>query len=351
MAADSGRAVELREKLSDLGLSETEVDTYLALLSRGEATASTVAEDADLSQQAVYNITERLEDRGLVRVNEHASPKTIRALSPETAMANLTEQIESITPLLEERFNETEPRTPKIEMVKSRETVLKRLTAAISDAEHEVILAVPEHVYPEVRSELEAAVARDVFVLLLVGNVDDVEADAERFAGVADVVHCWRENVPFLYTVDDQTAMIGSADVVASVHNEESAVEVSQSRLTGTVLGTYLGTYWPASTEVYVTDPYPLPRTFDWFRQAALHAALHQQAGADLRTDIETVSGERVSGPVVEVRQAFVEPATNDFSLETSLHVGTEDGVVSVGGTDTFIEDYEARTVTLRADS
>lgn len=113
-------------------------------------------------------------------------------------------------------------------------------------------------------------------------HVHDPGGDESRFEGVADVVRVWEEHVPVLYAVDDTVAMIGSADVLSGTHHDGDAVEVSRSRLTGTVLGTYLGTYWPAATEAYVTEPYPLPHTFDWFRQAALHARLHEMAGTDL---------------------------------------------------------------------
>ena len=338
----------LKERLANFGLSDKEIESYLALLSRGEATASTIAEDADVSQQAVAKIVERLEDRGLAQVNSHASPTTIRAIPPATAMAKLTDEIESITPLLEERFNESQPEAPEVQMIKSRETVLKRAKKAISQADKEVILAIPEYAYSEVESELRAAVDRETLVLLLVAETSPAQANGGRFAGSADIVHCWEEEVPFLYTVDDRTALIGGADVVSGSHTDGDAVEVSRSRLTGTVLGTYLGTFWPASTEIFVTDPYPLPRTFDWFRQAVLHATLHKKEGTDLWVDIETGDGEELSGRVSEIRQGLVEPATNEFSLQTSLFIETREGMISIGGPTPFLEDYEGKRITLR---
>ena len=338
----------LKERLANFGLSDKEIESYLALLSRGEATASTISGDADVSQQAVYKIVERLADRGLAQVNSHTSPTTIRAIPPATAMAKLTDEIESITPLLEERFNESQPEAPEVQMIKSRETVLKRAKKAISQAEKEVALAIPEYAYSEVESELRTAVDREALVLLLVGETSSAGVDRGRFAGSADVVHCWEEEVPFLYTVDDRTALIGGADVVTGSHTDGDSVEVTRSRLTGTVLGTYLGTFWPASTEVFVTNPYPLPRTFDWFRQAILHAALHEREGTDLWADIETGDGEELSGRVSEIRQGLVEPATNEFSLQTSLFIETNEGTVSIGGPTPFLEDYEGKRVTLR---
>ncbi len=58
----------LREELGEFGFSDKEIDVYLTLLSQGEATTGTISDDANVTQQAVYTITDRLEDRGLVRV-------------------------------------------------------------------------------------------------------------------------------------------------------------------------------------------------------------------------------------------------------------------------------------------
>ena len=347
-AVDGEDDSALREELQSFGFSETEIDTYLALLRHGEGKTSTIAETADVTQRAVYNIAERLEERGLVEVNDHASPTTILALPPDEAMGNLSEQIESITPLLERRYDKPQPETPRVQMLKSRETALKRIESAITGAEQELFLAIPEYIYEEVEAELRSAVDRGVLVFLLLGEMEAVEEI--DFAGVADIVHCWDEQVPVIYAVDGRAAMIGSADIVSGTHDDDDAVEISQTRLTGTVLGTYLGTFWPASTEVYVTEPVSLPRTFESFRQAVFHAALHGSAGTSLAAEVETISGEMISGTVTQIRQGLVEPVTNDFSVETSLHVDTGSGVVSVGGPETFIEEYEAETVTLRVD-
>ncbi|EFW94235.1 transcriptional regulator, TrmB [Haladaptatus paucihalophilus DX253] len=343
--------IDLTKKLTTFGFSEKEIDAYLALLSHGEATVSTLSEDADVSQQGVYNITERLENRGLVQVNSHASPTTIRAVPPATAMAKLSAEIESITPTLEKRFTESQRQDPEVQMIKSRKTILKRTKNAISQAQNEVILAIPESLYPEVESELKDAIDREAFVLLLISGMNALDEDVRQFEGSADVIHYWEESVPFLYTVDDQTALIGKADVVSSEQTDDDAVEVSRSMLTGTVLGTYLGTFWPASTEVFVRDPYPLPRTFDWFRQAVLHAALHMKEGTDLWADIEVENGTMISGPISDIRQGLVTPLSNEFSLETSIVVETDEGEVSVGGPTAFIEDYEAQFVTFRENS
>ncbi|WP_244531591.1 TrmB family transcriptional regulator [Halogranum amylolyticum] len=330
------------------GLSDTEIDTYLALLSLGEAPTRAVAEEADVTQRAVYGIAERLERRGLVRVKEHASPTTISALPPKEAIANLSSRLEALTPSLEERFEQTTTEAPEIQIIKSRETVLKRLRNALSEAETEALVAIPDHVYPEIEAELRAAVDRGVLVFLLLGETVDPDDDTRDFTGVADVVRSWDASIPFLYTVDNEAAMIGDPHVLSMQHNDKEAVTISQPHLTSSVLGMYLSAYWPVSTIRHVTEPDSLPASYDWFREAVLQAFLHWEAGHDFWADIVTESGAELSGKVSDVRQAFVEPSTNDFTLETSLHLETDDGEVSVGGPGAFIEDYRAEAVTLR---
>jgi sugar-specific transcriptional regulator TrmB len=340
----------VREELRLFGFSDAEVETYLGILSRGEATARAVATDTGVSQRAVYDIVERLEQRGLVRVKDHASPTTIRALPPDEAIGALSARLESVAPALEERFSDTRPQAPEMRMVKSRETAIDRLETALAESEREALVALPEAVLPEVRAELRDAVDRGVLVFLLLGDTGRTESrDPEQYAGLAGAVRFWDTDVPFLYAVDQERAMIGSADLVAPTPSDEAAVAVSQEHLTGSVLGLYLSAYWPASTEVYVADPEPLPRTFDWFRRCVFCAARHRRAGRSLRAAVETECGASVAGPVTAVRQSFVEPPTSDFSLETSLVLSTDDGSVSVGGIGSFIEDYEAASVALRA--
>ncbi|WP_199174787.1 TrmB family transcriptional regulator [Halegenticoccus soli] len=348
----------LREELGDFGFSDKEIDVYLALLSRGEATTGTLSEDADVTQPAVYTITDRLEDRGLVRVNDHASPKTIRAIPPEESMATLSSRIDSITPVLKDRFNDTQPQTPELKIVKSQKTAIRRLRDAISKAQKEVIVAIPEHVYPEIESELQGAIERDVLVFLLIQDVDNLEKAENRYRGGADVVRCWSESLLFLFATDTpsrdhstrQSALIGDAQLLFGTHDLGDGVAVSEQHLAGSVRGMFFSAYWPVGTEVFVTNRDSLPKRFEWFWQAVFQAMLHQKSGIDLWADIETVGGETISGTVSHIRQALVEPPTNEHTLETSLYLETDAGEVSIGGQNAILEDYEATAVTLRPD-
>ncbi|MFC7137940.1 TrmB family transcriptional regulator [Halobaculum litoreum] len=344
MPTDQTPDADLRSELRTFGLSDTEIDTYVALLERGEATTGTVSEEANVSRRAVYDVAERLADRGLVRVNDHASPTTIRPRPPRRPSTPSPTDSRRSRPA-ERRHNRTEPRTSEVQVVKSRPTALKRLDRAIGRAESELLAAVPSHVVPEIESEIAAAAEDGTFVLLLVGGVDDEEASS--YAGTADAVRCWDEQLPFLYAADNRTSMIGDPELLSGTHSDAKAVTVTDESLSGSVHGLFLSGYWPAATEVSVAAPDPLPSTYEWFREATFHAAAHHAAGRDVHAVVDTADGTRLAGRMTDVNQSLIEPATNDFSLETSIVVETGEGTASIGGIGSFVEDYRAESVRL----
>ncbi len=103
---------------------------------------------------------------------------------------------------------------------------------------------------------------------------------------------------------------------------------------------------WPRSRRTWPSRP--APDVVRLFRQAVLHAFLHQRQGTNLWADVTTKGGDAVSGTVSRVEQAFVAGSTNAYTLETSIVLDTDEGEVSFGGPGAFIEDYETDTVMLR---
>ena len=340
----------LTDLLRRFGLSEKEVATYLTVLEHGEAKASTVAEDAGVSKRYVYSVSESLADRGFVEVNDHAVPTTIRANPPEEVIERLRGDVESIRPGLTERYSRAERRTEQFEVVKSRATVLKRIRSLVANAEREVILSIPAAHLPDLRDALADAVDRGVLMLLIVsdaGSTPDV-------AGIASVARSWSAGMPTLLTVDSAVGVVAPPEMVRRADSDRQAIVFAQEQLAPVIAGSFLGNYWPAAEEVATADPEPLPAEYDDFRKAVLQTTLHLRAGTPLRA---TVGGRiadddapvELTGEVVDVDQGMVEPASNEFPVQHSLVVETEDGRVSVGGPGAFVEDVEADLVRLEA--
>jgi HTH-type transcriptional regulator, sugar sensing transcriptional regulator len=344
---------ELTARLRGFGLSEKEVATYLTILDHGEAKASTVAEDAGVSKRYVYSVSDELEERGFVEVNDHAVPTTIRARPPEEVIGTLTGALEEMRPDLEARYTAVAETDDEFEVIKSRPTVLKRIRRLLGRARNEVTLSIPHSTFEEVREDLVAATERDVAVLLLLTGVEDA-SEVEGLAGAASVVRVWSEHGPTMLTVDSASGLTAPNEMLGRTTSDLRAISYTQDQLVAVLVGSFLGNYWPMAEEVYVEEPAELPHSYDGFRHAVLQATLHLEAGTDLEATVEVLpvhetDGERtIEGRVIETRQSLVEPTTSAFAVENTIVVETDEGEVRVGGPGAFVEEFEAERVTLQ---
>ncbi|WP_123619445.1 TrmB family transcriptional regulator sugar-binding domain-containing protein [Halorubrum sp. CSM-61] len=346
----------LNDLLRRFGLSDKEVDTYLSLLAHGEAKASTVADAAGVSKRYVYSVSESLAERGFVEVNDHVVPTTIRANPPDEVINRLRSDVDAIRPGLEERFSRVERQTEQFEVIKSRVTVIKRIRSLLADADDEAALSITADHLAEIRDSLVEAVDRGVLVLLIVsdaGGAEDIEGGLE---GVASVVRTWGEAMPTLLTVDSAAGVVAPPELLRRSDTDRQAIRFSQEQLAPVIVGSFLGNYWPAANEVATAPPAPLPVEYANFRHTVLQATLRLRAGETPRV---TVGGRwtdadepvEVSGRVVDSKQGMVEPTTNEFPVEHSLVVETDDGeTVTVGGQGAFVEDVEADLVRIEAE-
>lgn len=344
----------LEDRLARLGLSEKEVETYLSILRNGAAKASEIADDTGVSKRYVYSISESLEDRGFVDVDDHVVPTTIRARPPSEVIETLSAQLKEMEPALDSRFAATDHDPQEFDVIKSRATVVKRISEYIANADSEVMLSVPEPYLPEVTDELAAAVSRGVLVLLVVSDATEPELDGvDRWASVA---RTWNQPMPIMLTVDAEFGLVSPAEMVVRTNSDQRAIAFVQRQLVPVLSGSFLGNYWPMATEAFVAEPAELPATFYNFRHAVFEATLRLRAGDSVHVSAPVTpvhpDAERdaIEGRIVETRQGLVEPQTNTYPIEHSLVVDVGEETVTVGGKGTFIEDYEAETVTLGAD-
>ena len=341
----------LVEALRRFGLSDKETDTYLTILEHGEAKASTIADDAGVSKRYVYSISEKLEERGFVSVNDHAVPTTIRANPPEDVIGALSQNLESMRPELESRYSRTAPQSEEFEIIKSRVTVLKRLRNVIDDADEEVILTIPHDILADVEAALRDAVERDVLVLLVVTDADLDELMG--LDGVASVARAWRHPMPTIVVADRVSGLLAPAELRSGPNAGEQAIAFTQEYLAPVMAGSFFGNYWLTAQEVWVADPDPELGTYTDFRHAVFEATLHLREGTELRASVRGHSvGSKdgtaeLDGRVVGVRQGLVTPVNNSFPVENALVIETRSGTYTVGGERAFVEDFEAREVVL----
>ncbi|GAA0666375.1 TrmB family transcriptional regulator [Natronoarchaeum mannanilyticum] len=343
----------LADLLSQFGLSEKEIDTYLAILNRGEAKASEVANDADVSKRYVYSISEELEERGFVEVNDHSVPTMIKARPPSEVIERLNGTIETMEPELERRYTSTDDEIEQFEVIKSRPTVLKRIERLLESADEEVTLTLPASLLTRIQPTLRETLDRGVLVLLLLSGPEAENYPIEQLDGVASAVRVWHARAPLMLTVDRSLGLIAPNDMLTQSNSDSNAISLAQRQLVPVLIGSFLGNYWPVAEELHVERARELPLSTPDFRNAVLQVALHMQQGQDVVATVRgrpvaTENGEEtIEGEVVGVRQGLVKPATNSFPVENAFTIDTGNRRFTIGGEGAFVEDFEAFEVTL----
>ena len=116
---------EISPTLQKLGFEEQEVKTYLALLDLGESTATKLAERTGLGRVHMYQIVNRLIDRGLASYIVKNNVKFFSASDPETLLKDIQQKeqdLQKILPELKARQKKLIPET-KVEIYRAREGI------------------------------------------------------------------------------------------------------------------------------------------------------------------------------------------------------------------------------------
>ena len=102
------------KRLEALGLTPKEVDVYIALLGAESASISKLMADANVSRKSIYEILQKLLDKGLVKYTIQDNKKKFAAVSPERFLDILKEKqrsIEGILPDLLTKYKEKKEET------------------------------------------------------------------------------------------------------------------------------------------------------------------------------------------------------------------------------------------------
>lgn len=335
--------------LREFGFSEKEIAVYRTVLDLGEAKPSEIASAADVSNRYAYEVGERLERRGFLVVHDHLTPTIIRARPPAEVIDGLEAELAGLGPVLHERYQAPDQGQVEVQVIKTRNTLQRRMRELIDSAEREVDLAMPPAVIDDVAEELVDARERGVLVIMVIGD----EGEAPDVGDLADVARIGQFGQTGLLSIDMSTTVVASETMLTRTNTPERAIACFDDRLSRLICSGFTGNIWMLANEHHCTDPRALPATFEYFRTGVLHAALHRRAGADLSATVRgyrSSSGDSVTldGEVTAVKQSLIDPATSDFPGEHGLAIETSDGPVSVGGAKAVLEDVRAEELTLR---
>jgi sugar-specific transcriptional regulator TrmB len=327
----------------------------MAILQKGPATATEIANCSDVSKRHVYNIARKLEDREFVIINDYLSPTTIEPAPPESVYERLQEEARNVYQKLESLHQSSEEQRSDIKVLKSRVTVLKKIQNLISSATERIAMCIPADFVPKLRDPLREAVENGVTVILLLfenpmneGNSPDIPLE-----GLAHVIRYRENEVPVLFAVDRESALVSQRGVITQPNSQVNAIFMVKSYLESVVFSSMINSSWIIADQIYTRSPDPLPAQYTNFRQAVINAALHRQEDTDLsvtleaRPSRETAEITELTGEIVDIKQRLVEPIADARPGQCCLHVDVGSETVTVGGKDAHIEDYSTYSTTL----
>jgi HTH-type transcriptional regulator, sugar sensing transcriptional regulator len=342
---------DLTNALRQIGLTEKEIDTYFVILDAGETIVSAVADEAGVSKRHVYNIAGRLEERSLIEMNDFVVPTRLRAIPPEDVKRRLVTDANELYDMLNTQYERPELDLQRLEVLKSRSTLIKRIQQIVQTANEQVTIAIPPSLIPSLEEHLSEAIDRNVLVLLLLLNetVETITAQDIDIEGLAHAVRVHRREMAIQVAVDNNFGLIAPHDLLFNEGNMTQALAIGDPHLEPVISAAFFGEQWAFSDEIHVSSPDVLPNTYLSFRLAVVQAALHSKQGKDIYAKVKAYPKtdqnrsqppEIVEGEVIEVNQRMIEP---EIQLPiANLVLKTESSEVSIGTRRCIYEDYEA---------
>lgn len=183
--------------LRELGLTEYETETYIALLKSGTLTASKVSEQSNVPYSKIYEVLNALEKKGWIEV-EHGRPSKYFPKSPIEALSMTKLRFEeklrgwekTIATEIQPIFEQREIREkPDIWILRGELSVVAKLREMMDNVKSEVMIAAPVFAKPFAGIFLNLLTGlhdRDVQVLFMAAGTVK-EWNTEQLSLVAEV--------------------------------------------------------------------------------------------------------------------------------------------------------------------
>lgn len=213
---EEGLEAGLSDRLRDLGLTDYEAQTLIALVRLGTATAKDIADAGGPPRSRVYDAIESLQEWGLVDV-QYATPQRFTIISRDSIVRKLDlarkNTINETAEMLE-RLDSTEPQTEQFGAwtVTGHEAVNQRIQEFIDEAEDEIIYLTVDALLTEaVIDRLQDADDRgpNIYIGGTSDTVQDRLQDAIPSATLFETLWEWTDTpAGSLLITDKQTALV-----------------------------------------------------------------------------------------------------------------------------------------------
>lgn len=117
----------MKETLRNIGFDEKELEIYLALLKQGKSKVGNLLRNTQIERRTIYDVLERLIQKGRVSFYEENNTKTYSAIPPEIILQDLQQkhdEFKKIIPVLSQvQFNPKEASVEVLKGVKGLRTI------------------------------------------------------------------------------------------------------------------------------------------------------------------------------------------------------------------------------------
>lgn len=193
-------AENIKEVLEEIGLSEKEVDVYLALLKLGEASASRVSEIANLNRVTSYVLLKSLSEKGFCSIYTKNNIQHFKPIKPEQIIGLLEgkkDKIKVIMPLLKEQEGAVSEK-PEVSMFEGRKGVVTMLELMLKQAgNNKLVLAYGNLTIAEKIMEYEVLhwrkkrLSKEIQMNIVVDSIKEFEPKKEK---LWQKLSKWKEN-------------------------------------------------------------------------------------------------------------------------------------------------------------
>lgn len=346
---------EITATLRDIGLTKYQSLAYVAVVRLGGTQFTTLAEEAGIPQQRIYDVVDDLRDMGLVEVHEGSRGKKAVPVPPTEALEELKRKkvnqfethFDTAIGDLESISSEVQQTSGYVTVVNHESSMRRHISNAIGSANWWLFLSLPASWYDDFKADVRDAIDRGVTVRLLVQTDDVVRVENTAYdRGL--LVRC-RRSADTIVAADRTYGVFRglSAPAVARpslVTKDESIVEMFQR---------YCEQFWTGSRHVQADHPYPRRYLTPWQAIVDQQDALKSNGSLEAYVegqDTETGRPGNWVGPIEDYKLESERDADYSVVLPevARLVVRTDDGPVTVGGWDATLEDVAAHGLEVR---
>ncbi|SIR91895.1 transcriptional regulator [Haladaptatus litoreus] len=355
---------ELRDGLREAGLSTYQIDAYVTLLSLGSASATSLAEQADVPRSRIYDVLRDLEEDGYVETYKQDALRA-RASEPTDVLQNLQSRAETLTNTATEirkRWQQAGVGGHRISVLKRVETVIERAEEAIRNATNQVQLSVTPEQYEALAPALETCYENDVFVSVSLNTSHEQPTDLptdEELDGVVTEARHRHLPAPFLALVDRKiTCFAPHTDPV-----EQYGAVFEDETLSYVFHWYFEAALWESWPIVHTNHSETLPAEYVNIRRCIRDIAPLLKEGATITATAKgRERGKRnvvaLTGEITDVlyangdlRDATQTPSLSSLAGQATIVIETDEGEYGIGGWGAVLEDMEADRIIIETVS